>query len=168
VLAGHGDVFCPGGDYDGAGPATAGRMVFGRAYIDMAEAMARLGKPLIAAVNGNAHAGGFKLVAACDMAFMANGTTLGLPEAAHGVFPFLALAVVRDGLPKKVLFDIVYNARLIGAEEACALHLVNQVMSRHEVLPRAIEAVEKVRGDNLDVLMMGRDLYQLIAGFEVP
>ena len=62
VLTGHGDVFCLGGDYQGAGPTDAGRHAFARAFIDMAQAMARIGKPLIAAVNGNAHAGGFSLV----------------------------------------------------------------------------------------------------------
>src|SRR5438270_910372 len=58
VLTGHGDVFCLGGDYWGAGRTSAGRHDFARAFIDMAQAMARLGKPLIAAINGNAHAGG--------------------------------------------------------------------------------------------------------------
>jgi len=58
VLTGEGDVFCLGGDYRSAGPTNVGRHEFARAFIDMAQAMARLGKPLIAAVNGNAHAGG--------------------------------------------------------------------------------------------------------------
>src|SRR4029077_17502360 len=48
VLTGHGDVFCLGGDYQGAGKTSAGRHAFARAFIDMAQAMARLGKPLIA------------------------------------------------------------------------------------------------------------------------
>ncbi len=52
VLTGHGDIFCLGGDYQGAGPTTAGRMEFGRAHIDLLNEMARLGKPLVAAVKG--------------------------------------------------------------------------------------------------------------------
>src|SRR5258705_3923657 len=48
VLTGHGDVFCLGGDYQGAGPTTAGRMEFARAFIAMNHAMSRLGKPLLA------------------------------------------------------------------------------------------------------------------------
>ena len=112
-------------------------MEFARAFIDMNHAMSRLGKPLVAAVNGNAHAGGFSIVIACDLAIVADDATLGLPEAAHGLFPFLALAVVKDALPKKVMFDIVYNARLMGAEEACALHLVNEAVPRATVLERA-------------------------------
>ena len=165
VITGHGDVFCLGGDYQGAGPTTAGRMEFARAFIDMNHAMSRLGKPLVAAVNGNAHAGGFSIVIACDLAIVADDATLGLPEAAHGLFPFLALAIVKDALPKKLLFDIVYNARLMRAEEACALHLVNEAVPRTSVLDRAIQVAEAAScGHNPDILMLGRDLYYSMRG----
>ena len=159
ILTGRGDDFCLGGDYQGAGPATAGRMEFARAFIDMNHAMSRLGKPLIAAVNGNAHAGGFSIAIACDLAIVADDATLGLPEAAKGLFPFLALAIVKDALPKKVLFDIVYNARLMSAKEACALHLANEATPRTLVLERANEVAERASSHNADILMLGRDLY---------
>lgn len=164
VLTGHGEVFCLGGDYMGAGPSTAGRSEFARAHIDLLDRMARLGKPLIAAVNGDAHAGGFALVVACDMAFVADDATMGLPEAAHGLFPILALSIVRDALPKKILFDIVYNARLMSAGEACALHLANAALPRNAVLARAIAAVERASGGNPDILAIGRDLYHAMRG----
>ena len=164
VLTGHGDVFCLGGEYWGAGPATAGRMEFGRAHIDLLDAMARLGKPLVAAVNGNAHAGGFSLVVACDLAYVADDATMGLPEAAAGLFPFLALAIVRNDLPRKVLFDIIYNARLIDAKEACDLYLANAALPRADVLACAIAAVERANAHNPDILMLGRDLYHAMRG----
>lgn len=159
VLTGHGEVFCLGGDYQGAGPTSAGRLDFGRAFIDLAQAMARLGKPLIAAINGNAHAGGFSLVVACDMAVMAEDATLGLPEAAKGLFPFLALAIVKDALPKKVLFDVVYGARLMDAAEAKALHLVNEIVGHGEVLARAASIAERASAYNPSIVRLGRDLY---------
>jgi enoyl-CoA hydratase/carnithine racemase len=165
VITGHGDVFCLGGDYQGAGPTSVGRMEFARAFTDMNHAMSRLGKPLVAAVNGNAHAGGFSIVVACDLAVAAADATLGLPEAAHGLFPFLALAIVKDALPKKVLFDIVYNARLIPAEEARGLHLVNEIVPRATVLDRAIRMADAASaGHNPDILMLGRDLYYGMRG----
>lgn len=164
VLTGHGEVFCLGGDYRGAGAGTAGRMEFGRGHINVFNAMARLGKPLVAAVNGNAHAGGFSLVVACDLAVMADDATLGLPEAAHGLFPFLALALAREAIPKKLLFEIVYDARLIPAAEALSLHLVNKMVPRNDVLPAAIEMVERASRGNPDVLMLGRDLYYAMRG----
>jgi len=159
VLTGHGDVFCLGGDYQGAGRTSARRHEFARAFIDMAQAIARLGKPLIAAINGNAHAGGFSLVVACDMAVVTQDATLGLPEAAKGLFPFLALAIVKDALPKKVLFDIVYAARLMDATEAKALHLVNELLPRSAVLDRAIAIAEQASAYNPAIVRLGRDLY---------
>jgi len=159
VVTGHGDVFCLGGDYQGAGPTSAGRLDFARAFIDLAQAMARLGKPIVAAINGNAHAGGFSLVVACDMAVMAEDATLGLPEAAKGLFPFLALAIVKDALPKKVLFDIVYGARLMDAAEAKTLHLVNEALPRGIVLDRAIALAERASAYDPSIVRLGRDLY---------
>jgi hypothetical protein len=40
-----------------------------------------------------------------------------LPEVAKGLFPFLALAIVKDALPQKILVDVVYGARLISGCE---------------------------------------------------
>jgi enoyl-CoA hydratase/carnithine racemase len=159
VLTGHGDVFCLGGDYQGAGPTSVGRLDFARAFIDLAQAMERLGKPIIGAINGNAHAGGFSLVVACDMAVMTEDATLGLPEAAKGLFPFLALAIVKDALPKKILFDIVYGARLMDAVEAKALHLVNEARPRGIVLDRAIALAERASAYDPSIVRLGRDLY---------
>jgi len=164
VMTGHGDVFCLGGDYRGAGPSTEERAAYAQALIGMDEAMSRLGKPLVAAVNGDAHAGGFGIVVGCDLAIAADDATLGLPEAAHGLFPFIAQAIVRDALPKKLLFDIVYNARLMDAQEALRLHLVNEAVPRAAVLDRAIEVVKKISQYNPEMLRLGRDLYYSMRG----
>lgn len=159
VLTGHGDVFCKGGDYRSAGDSSAGRLEFARAHNDLAQAMSRLGKPLVAAINGDAHAGGFSLVTLCDLAVCAEHATLGLPEAAHGLFPLLALAIVKDSLPQKVFFDIVYRARLLQASEARSLNLVNEVVPRERVLERALELAASTRDANPDIIGIGRDLY---------
>ena len=159
VLTGHGNDFCLGGDYRSAGSSSAGRLEFGRAFADVVQAMRRLGKPVVAAVNGNAHAGGFALLAACDMAVAAKSATFGLPEAAHGLFPFLALAIVKDTLPTKVLWDMVYRARILDASEAKSLYLVNDVVPKSAVLPRAIELAACTQSLNPDIVSLGRDLY---------
>jgi enoyl-CoA hydratase/carnithine racemase len=93
------------------------------------------------------------------MAIVAEDATLGLPEAAKGLFPFLALAIVKDALPKKVLFDIVYGARLMDAAEAKGLHLVNKVVPRQAVLDQAVAIAERVSSYNPSILRLGRDLY---------
>lgn len=159
VITGAGDTFCLGGDYQGAGPTTEGRAAYADALLDMDDAMARLGKPLIAAVNGNAHAGGFALMISCDLAVAADDVTLGLPEAAKGLFPFIALATVRDALPKKVLFDLIYRARLMTAAEGLSLHVINEALPRPEVLGRALELAEHASSYDPAIVALGRDLY---------
>jgi len=164
VLTGAGDVFCLGGDYQGAGPTAAGRAAYARALLRMDATMAALGKPLVAAVNGDAHAGGFSVVVACDLAVAAANATFGLPEAARGLFPFIALAIVKDALPKKVLFDLVYSARLMPAAETLSLHLVNELAPREAVLERAVERARQAGGHRMGVVALGRDLYYAMRG----
>jgi enoyl-CoA hydratase/carnithine racemase len=164
VLTATGDSFCLGGDYQGAGPTTTGRLAYAKALLRMDRAMAGLGKPLVAAVNGAAHAGGFSVVVACDLAVAAREATFGLPEAAKGLFPFIALAIVKDALPKKVLFDLVYSARLMRPAEALALHLVNEITDREQVLERAIERARAAGGHRTGVVALGRDLYYAMRG----
>jgi enoyl-CoA hydratase/carnithine racemase len=164
VLTGAGDAFCLGGDYRGAGPTIEGRERYADALIAMDRAMARLGKPLVAAVNGDAHAGGFATVVACDLAVAADDATFGLPEAARGLFPFLALAIVKDTLPKKLLFDLVYSARLLSATEARSARIVNECVERNVVLERAVALAAQAAAHRGEIVALGRDLYYRISG----
>lgn len=166
VLTAAGDVFCLGGDYQGAGPTPVGRRAYAEALLRMDRAMATLGKPLVAAVNGPAHAGGFSVVVACDVAIAARSATFGLPEAARGLFPFIALAIVKDALPKKVLFDLIYSARLMDAAEALSLHLVNELADREQVLERAVERARQAGSHRAGVVALGRDLYYALRGLQ--
>jgi len=159
VVAGSGEVFCLGGDYRGAGPTDEGRAAYADALLEMDEAMAQLGKPLVAGVNGDAHAGGFALMVACDLAVAADDATFGLPEAAKGLFPFIALATVRDALPKKVLFEVIYRARLMTSAEASSLHLINEAVARSEVLSRAVALAEEASAHDREIVALGRGLY---------
>lgn len=158
VLTGAGRSFCLGGDYTGAGPTAAGRLEFGRAFSDVVCAMERLGKPLVAAVNGNAHAGGLSLVVACDIGITSDQATFGLPEAVNGLFPLLALAIVKETIPKKVLFEMVYTARVYTALEAKALHIVNEVCATESVITAAVQRATEAGSRVREVTAVGRDL----------
>ena len=164
VLTGAGDTFCLGGDWRGAASTEPSREDYAQALIEMDSAMARLGKPLIAAVNGDAHAGGFATALACDLAIVAEGATLGLPEAANGLFPFIALAIVKDALPKSVLFDLIYRARLMPAAEARALRIISEVVPHAAVLDRAVEIAEQASAHRAEIVALGRDLYYRLRG----
>jgi len=159
VITGHGDVFCLGGDFHREGTSPAASAAYSDALTAMDEAMCRLGKPLVAAVNGDAHAGGFGIVVGCDLAVMADDATFALPEAAKGLFPFIATAIVRDALPKKVFFDLVYNARLMDAREARMLNLASEICARGNVVGAAVASAEKASSYDPAIIKLGRDAY---------
>ena len=165
VLTASGDVFCLGGEIDGFPTGSPVQYLgFARAFADVAVAMSRLGKPLIAAVNGDALAGGFSLLAGCDLAIVAEGARFGLPELDYGLFPLLALASTRELLPPKLLFELIYEARLLSAAEAQALHLVNRIVPRDRVLAEATDVARKIAARSGVAISVGRDAYYAMRG----
>jgi len=102
-------------------------------------------KPLIAAVNGAALAGGFELVLSCDMVVAANHALFGIPEATRGLVAG-AGGLIR--LPKRVPLAVAYEMALTGepidAERAYALGLVNRVVHGDELLDVAVALAERI------------------------
>ena len=102
-------------------------------------------KPLIAAVNGAALAGGFEIVLSCDMVVAANHALFGIPEATRGLVAG-AGGLIR--LPKRVPLAVAYEMALTGepisAERAYALGLVNRVVHGDELLDVAIALAERI------------------------
>ncbi len=93
------------------------------------------GKPIIAAVNGFAIAGGFELMIACDLRVAADGSRLGLQEAKWGLFP-LGGSTVRlpHQIPRAVAMEMLLTGDLIDAARARELGLVNRVVPQKDVL----------------------------------
>jgi enoyl-CoA hydratase len=102
-------------------------------------------KPLIAAANGSALAGGFEMVLSCDMVVAANHALFGIPEATRGLVAG-AGGLIR--LPKRVPLAVAYEMALTGepidAERAYALGLVNRVVHGDELLDVAIALAERI------------------------
>jgi enoyl-CoA hydratase len=102
-------------------------------------------KPLIAAVNGSALAGGFEIVLSCDMVVAANHALFGIPEVTRGLFAGGG-GLIR--LPRRVPLAVAYEMALTGepidAERAYALGLVNRVVHGDELLDVAIALAERI------------------------
>ena len=105
-----------------------------------------LGKPVIAAVNGFALGGGCELALACHMRFAAEGAKMGLPEVGLGIMPGYGGT---QRLPRLVglgrALELIATARLIDAQEAYRIGLVNGVLPAADLLPHC----EKVAGEIL-------------------
>lgn len=121
-----------------------------RAFLPQLSASIRrlftLPMPMVAAVNGHAIAGGCILAAACDRRVMNRGQgTIGVTELLVGVpFPADALETLRFLLPERHVQSLVYSGRTLGAEEALAIGLVDEVADSGEVLDRACAAARRM------------------------
>jgi len=103
-----------------------------------------LPRPVVAAVNGHAIAGGCILAGACDRRLVAAGRArLGVPELRVGVpFPVLAFEIVRFAVAPQHLPEVVYGGATWGPEEALQRGLVDEVVAAPELLERALATAE--------------------------
>ena len=146
VITGTGKIFSAGVDLfrvlDGGRDYVA---EFLPALDDAMAAVVGFPKPLVAAVNGHAIAGGCVVACACDhRVAAAGGGRIGVPELAVGVpFPTLAFELVRGGAPRAVR-DLIFNARTVEMEEARELGVVDRLVDGDDLLDAACEAAERL------------------------
>lgn len=137
VLTGAGDqAFCAGGDLKEMDEAArAGNQIhvpMTGLNRNMFEVILETYKPVIAAVNGHAIAGGCELVLVSDVAIAVEGATIGLTEAKRGMGANLGSVLLPRLVPRAVAMDLLYTARVIPVEEAQELGLVNRVVPAAE------------------------------------
>lgn len=105
-------------------------------------------RPVVAAVNGHAIAGGCIIASACDYRVMAEGTgRIGIPELAVGVpFPALPFEIVRARLSPPVFHDLVLSTRTLPPAEALQLGLVDELAPPETVIARAEHHAQRLAG----------------------
>ena len=147
ILTGQGSVFGAGVDLVAlveGGPEYVRRFVplLQRAF----ERLATFPKPLVAAVNGHAIAGGAILMLACDQRLLARGSArVGLTEVRVGVvFPAWALEMVRFVTPPQHFATLICTGRTWPPEEALARGLVDELVEPERLLERACAVAEEL------------------------
>jgi enoyl-CoA hydratase len=103
-------------------------------------------RPVVAAVNGHAIAGGCIIVLACDARLMAEGAgTIGLPELLVGVpFPAAAVELVRFAVPRDKLQSLIYTGRTLLPQDALAAGLIDEVVAPDDLPARAQEVARQL------------------------
>ncbi len=142
VLTGAGGTFCAGMDLKafvrGERPVVAGR---GFAGVTRQPPV----KPLIAAVEGYALAGGFELVLACDLVVAGEGATFGIPEVKRGL---VAAAGGLLRLPERIPYHQAMELALLGnhipAARARELGLVNRLVADGAALDAALQLAGEI------------------------
>ena len=159
ILTGAGDqAFCAGGDLGTLLPLFTGAKQpeeeWGRRLMaDLAHYMStallrpfELYKPIIAAINGFALAGGSELLQATDIRIASTRASFGLTETQRGLVPG-AGSMVR--LPRQIPYckamEILMTGDAISAEEALRIGFVNEVVSPEELMPRALAFAERLK-----------------------
>lgn len=144
IVTGSGPVFCAGMDLKAFLGGEGDTILFGEnrfaGFVDAPRT-----KPMIAAVNGPALAGGFEIALACDLIVAAQTAVFGLPEVGVGIFacaggPF---RLARKIPPARAL-ELALTGDRLSAEEGHALGLVNRVVPAEEVLEAALELAGRI------------------------
>ena len=158
VLTGNGPVFCAGADLkvvargEGMSIETK-RGGFGGLV------RREVSKPIIAAVNGPALAGGFELVLACDLVVAAESATFGLPEAKRGLLAAAGGPIrLAKRVPLAMALEIVMTGDPISAERAHAVGLVSRIVPDGAVVDAAVELAERILENSPSAVRAARAL----------
>ncbi|MBR6282762.1 MAG: enoyl-CoA hydratase/isomerase family protein [Muribaculaceae bacterium] len=116
---------------------------FGVLGAQVFRAIEQLPIPVIAAVNGFALGGGCELAMACDFRIASNKAKFGQPEVGLGIIPGFSGTVrlprlVGQGMAK----EMIYTGRVVRADEALRIGLVNAIYEPEELMDKAIELAE--------------------------
>jgi enoyl-CoA hydratase len=125
IITGAGGTFCSGMDLKGflRGERPS---VDGRGFGGVVEAPPQ--KPLIAAVEGYALAGGLELMIACDLVVAHKDAKFGIPEVKRGLVAAAGgVMMLPDQIPERVALELALTGDFIGAERAYQLGLINAV-----------------------------------------
>jgi enoyl-CoA hydratase len=144
VLTGAGGAFCAGADLKAMTSSHPGdRFQGGDLDVSVIEPLLkgrRLSKPLIAAVEGPAVAGGTEILQACDIRVAGAGARFGVSEARWGLFPLGGSAVrLPRQVPYTVAADLLLTGRHITAAEALSIGLIGHVVPDGQALEAALE-----------------------------
>jgi len=148
VFTGVGGAFCAGADLKAvaAGDVNKKREVGGHDSIaPMGPSRLRLSKPVIAAIEGHAVAGGLELALWCDMRVAAEGATFGVFCRRFGV-PLIDLGTIR--LPRLIghsqAMDLILTGRPVGADEALRMGLANRLVPNGSARAEAIAIAKQI------------------------
>jgi enoyl-CoA hydratase len=156
VITGTGTAFCAGADLGRLIPLFSGARkpenewdnrlaadvgIAGRGILRDGDVV----KPVIAAINGFAIAGGMEMVMGCDIRVASEEARFGMQEVKWAIFPGGGATVrLPMQIPYSKAMELLITGDMIGADEALALGFLNHVVPPDQVLPKAFEIADKI------------------------
>jgi enoyl-CoA hydratase/carnithine racemase len=143
AVTGAGDAFCAGGDLRQMGrlrtEPVERALEWPTAIIDLHRLMLDAPKPVVAAVDGAAYAGGMGLAGMCDVVLATRRSRFAMPEVRLGLFPMIIVTHLVRTVPRKVLLEMMLTGEPIDAEEGHRVGLVNRVYDDRDALVKGVE-----------------------------
>jgi len=103
------------------------------AFHRMFRLMDLLGIPTVASVYGSCLGGGCEVAAFCDLVISSEDAKYGQPEVQVGVFPPIAAQIMPRIIGRKAAMDLIMSGRIISAEEALGMGLINKIVARDDL-----------------------------------
>ena len=145
ILTGRGGFFCAGADLKAISAGSGNPVKQTGDFGPMGCTRLRLGKPVIAAIEGPAVAGGLEVACWADLRVAAEGSTFGVFCRRFGV-PLIDLGTVR--LPRLIgasrAMDLILTGRAVEAQEAFAIGLANRLAPQGEALAVALDLARQI------------------------
>ena len=149
VLTGTGEqAFCAGADLkemrEGDDSQQKFRPPMGQVERSVFEVALETKKPVIAALNGSAIAGGFELALACDLRITHPDALFGLPEAKIGMGANFSSVMLPRLIAPCIALEMLMTGDNISAEQAYGYGLLNRIVPRGQVLPESLDLANRI------------------------
>ncbi|OGR69380.1 MAG: hypothetical protein A2X40_07255 [Elusimicrobia bacterium GWC2_65_9] len=168
VVTGEGQDFCAGADIEwmrraGRLPPAEGRKD-ARLLAEMLGAVDECPVPVVVAAHGNIFGGGLGLLAACDIAFIAEGAKLCFSECRLGIIPAIISSWILPKIGVANARRYYLTAEAFGAKEAVAMGLAHEAAPAEELCARADAACRNILKNGPKAVRAAKALLPQLAG----
>lgn len=162
LLAGGGMDFCSGADLAALEKSAQGgvldNMAEARSTAELFLLMRKHPRPVIAAVQGRALAGGCGIATACDIILATESAQFGYPEVNIGFVPAMVMAILRRSISEKAVFELVTTGEVISAARAHDLGLVHRVFTDAKFTAEVEAYVARLAAKSSSAVMLSKQL----------
>lgn len=168
VLTGQGSAFSAGADLDflknvTQTPAEA-NYTHSKELMQLFLRVYTFPKPTIAAINGPAVAGGAGLASACDLAVMSQDARIGYTEVRIGFVAALVGVLLVRNVGEKHAKELLLTGRLVSAQEAYRMGLINEIAPATSVVDRALGLAAEVAANAPASVSLSKELLSALPG----
>lgn len=171
IITGEGTAFCGGADLKVLREIAAQSVKQARQdsqnLMNFFRRVYEFPKPVIAAVNGPAMAGGCGLASVCDIVLAAEDAVFGYPEVRVGFVPALVAVFLVRICGEKKARELLLTGRLFSAQEAQEMGLVNHVVAKESLLEKAQELAREIAPNSPIAMRLTKELMKDLPGLSL-